>query len=84
MKVTYWVATVVGDRPAFSIRARTKKECEAKRQALGADGYMKPRKIEVYYAGAFDLVCQCLQGLGEDIDQQNTKKPPSRLTRARG
>ena len=34
MKVTYWVATVVGDRPAFSIRARTKKECEAKRQAL--------------------------------------------------
>jgi hypothetical protein len=68
VKVTYWVAPIVGDRPNFSIRERTKKACEAKRRALGVNGYLRPRKIEVHYTDAFDLVCQCLQGLGEDVE----------------
>jgi len=57
-KLTYWVAPS-DDNRAYNIRARTKREAEARRQEWGPEGYEPVRKVEVEYEGAFDLMEQC-------------------------
>ena len=60
--LTYWVAECLDDSKAYSIRAKTKKEAEAKRNANPL-AYDEPRKVSIYYKDAFDLMLVCL---GED------------------
>jgi hypothetical protein len=59
MKLTYWIADCLDDSDVYSIRERTKKECAARRQVLGEQGYGKPRKVTVEYSDGFDLLNQC-------------------------
>jgi hypothetical protein len=62
--LTYWVADCIGDSKAYSIRGRTKKEVQAevRRQNDSGHGgaYGEPRKHEVFYTDAFDLLDFCL------------------------
>lgn len=59
--LTYWVADCLDDRPAYSIRARTRRECEELRQRDGgASAYDKPRKVTIQYRDAFDLARRLL------------------------
>lgn len=60
MKLTYWVADCETDSRAYSLRAKTKRECAEMRARQGAERFAEPRKIEVLYHGAFDLICLAL------------------------
>jgi hypothetical protein len=62
-KLTYWVAAIKDDSPVYSLRAKTRKAVQAMLDETGeADNYDAPRKVEVEYADAFDLMDQCLSG----------------------
>ncbi len=56
MKVTYWKAECLDDHDCYSIRARTKKECTAERNAFRPERFGEPVKIEIEYNNAFELV----------------------------
>ncbi len=60
--LTYWIADNVSGSANYSIRAATRRECEATRQKWGAVGYGPPRKVSVQYRDALDLVDKCLGG----------------------
>jgi hypothetical protein len=60
MKLTYWVAPCLDDSPAYNIRAKTKRDCLAEREARGARSYGEPQKHVIEYDDAFDLMEQCL------------------------
>ena len=65
MKLTYWVATCVGDSAAYSLRGTTRKEVKAKLESAYVEGlekadFEKPHKVTVEYTSAFDLLSQCL------------------------
>lgn len=60
VKLVYWVADIHGDHPSYSIRGKTKREVSAIRSARGEAYYALPRKVEIFYEDAFDLVCQVL------------------------
>ena len=69
MRLTYWTATIIGDNPAYSIRARTKGEAVAERAYRSADFgevYGPVMKVVVEYASGFDLLEQCLSEGGHD------------------
>lgn len=58
-KLVYWICEVRGDSPAYNIRAKSKKEAEARR--LGHEKhYNPPVKHEIFYKDAFDLMDICL------------------------
>jgi hypothetical protein len=59
MKLTYWVAECLDDASCYSIRCKTKREV-VKAAAENPTGYGAPHKVVVEYAGAFDLLTQCL------------------------
>lgn len=61
-KLTYWVCDTRNDSPAYNIRAKSKREAVAKYEAAIANGcsYDKPRKVEMVYRDAFDLMSWCL------------------------
>ena len=63
-KLTYWVALCTDDSELYSIRAKTRRECEAQleKARVGrarAGRYEPPKKVTVEYADAFDLMDQC-------------------------
>lgn len=60
MKLTYWVCVALNDTRAYSIRARTRREAKAQREADGPKRYGRPQKVTVEYKDAFDLVCHAL------------------------
>lgn len=64
MKLTYWIADCWDDAVCYSLRAKTKKECNAlreeKHQQEGRYNYGPPRKVVIEYADGFDLVDQLL------------------------
>lgn len=70
MKLTYWYATMKDDSAAYSIRARTKRECDERRDADGGDARYEPtKKAVVEYADGFELMADCLgegRGCWED------------------
>jgi hypothetical protein len=81
MTLVYWVAHCLTDSPAYSIRAKTRKECYEKLHNGNVDlkNYSEPRKITVEYASGFDLVEQCLGEGGlyeETTDRHNCTSPP--------
>jgi len=59
-KLVYWICDVREDSKAYNIRARTKKEAARLRTAHGAEHYDEPRKFEIVYKDAFDLMITCL------------------------
>ena len=59
-KLVYWICDVRDDSKAYNIRARTKKEAVRKRAQYGAENYDEPRKHELDYRDAFDLMTVCL------------------------
>ena len=65
-KLTYWVAPHLTDSDCYSIRAKTRRECKARREAAGGDQrdidlcYGKPKKVTVEFEDAFDLLEMCL------------------------
>lgn len=66
MKLTYWVATRQDDSPAYSIRARTRRECiervkAAHASGLSRDSFSAPEKVSIEYADAFDLAVKMMQ-----------------------
>ena len=68
--LVYWIAVCKDDRPAYSIRARTRKECMALRERTGSDHekrYTRPVKVTVVYKDAFDLVQNLLGEGGESM-----------------
>lgn len=59
--LTYWVATCMDDARAYSLRAKTRKECRQLLADMGRDdGYSEPHKVTVSYEDGFDLMTQCL------------------------
>ena len=60
MKLKYWIADCLNDHERHSPRARTKKECLAKRaqqaQRNPSHSYGQPRKVAIYYIDRFDLI----------------------------
>ena len=57
--LTYWVATIQREHDAYSIIAKTKKECVAKVSAqYNPEDYLAPVKKTVFYKDAFDLYDQ--------------------------
>lgn len=66
MKLVYWFAPCIDDRPSYSIRERTRR---AAKQAVAAqpESYGPVRKIVVQYKDAFDLLTTVLgEGWMED------------------
>jgi hypothetical protein len=59
-KLVYWVCDVRDDSKAYNIRARTKKEAIRKREENGFENYNEPRKHEISYKDAYDLMDVCL------------------------
>lgn len=57
-KLTYWVCLCKSDSPAYSIRAKTKKDAEKRRNK--SFNYCPAKKVVVEYQDAFDLLCKCL------------------------
>jgi len=68
-KLTYWIADSVADAPCYSIRARTKREVVYMLNRVeNAEQYFgKPRKVQIEFENAFDLLLQCTSegGLNE-------------------
>lgn len=65
MKLIYWVAKAIGEHSCYYIRAKTKKECIELMKQYGEgweNNYEKPKKVEVEFDGAFDLMHKCLYG----------------------
>ena len=65
----YWTAENLNDSRVYNIRARTKREAMAMRDARGPADYGPVRKVEAEYDGVFDLLEQCLgegRGFWED------------------
>jgi len=60
MKLTYWVADCLNDSKCYNLRAMTRKEIQSKRAEYDEGSFGPPRKIEVHYDNALDLVAQCL------------------------
>ena len=58
----YWLARNPREA-AYSVRGRTRQECEEKRAELGAQDLEPPRRVLVTYLNAIDLINKCL---GED------------------
>ena len=58
--LTYWYCTCLDDHIAYGIRAKTKKEATAIREARGVDSFDEPRKNTVHYKDAFDLMTICM------------------------
>lgn len=56
----YWVAPHLTDSSAYSVRAKTKREATALREAWGAADFGPVQKVEVEYDGVFDLLEQCM------------------------
>lgn len=55
LKLKYWVAHCIGDSDAYSIRTKTKKECESVR-SHAPGSFKEPKLVEVEYDSGFDLV----------------------------
>lgn len=55
----YWVCRHKISK-CYSIRAKTKKEAKARREAEGEDNYDAPFIVTIRYKDSFDLVTQCL------------------------
>lgn len=66
MKLIYWVATQNADRPAYHLRAKTKKavqkmiDTQGDPELPGISIYRPPKKVVVEYRDAFHLLNQCL------------------------
>lgn len=58
--LTYWFCAILEDRPCYNIRARTKREAEAKRREEGADNYEAAVKVTVSFRDPFHLLTECL------------------------
>jgi hypothetical protein len=59
-KLVYWVCDIRDDSKSYNIRARTKKEAIRMREEYGVANYDEPRKFEIVYKDAFDLMVVCL------------------------
>ena len=60
----YWVCNSLNDSRVYSFRAKTRRECsqflhDAIEGEWRRKNFSKPVKVEVEYADAFDLLCQC-------------------------
>ena len=63
MKLSYWVAPVKNDNQCYSIRAKTKKEVLAILERTELTQFHEtPRRVEVEYRDAFDLMNACMSG----------------------
>lgn len=61
MKLVYWYAHLLDGPRCYSIRTKTKRECDRLlRECDDPSQYAEPRKIVVEYRNALDLVIQCL------------------------
>jgi hypothetical protein len=63
-KLTYWIAKRTNDSNCYSLRAKTKKECQEQIDKAIADGLDKddfdaPKKVSIEYRDAFDLMLEC-------------------------
>jgi hypothetical protein len=57
MKLTYWKAENLDGRDCYSIRAKTRKDCEKARADSGCpQDFAEPVKVVVEYRDAFHLV----------------------------
>ena len=89
MKLTYWVAKVIGDSPSYNIRARTKKAALAVVAQNNAEDYEPVFKVVVEYASAFDLIDEALSEVGIEWDyigylKRKASDSPKILPRYRG
>jgi hypothetical protein len=66
MKLAYWISQDLDDscrvEELLHIRSPSLKDCEEQAEACGGN-HGKPRKVEVEYDDAFELVTQALNGL---------------------
>lgn len=78
-KLVYWAAKRLDDREAYNIRARTRREAKALREANGGDeSYGPVAKVEVTFTDALDLLRQCLGEGGSLIELDLEGEFPSR------
>lgn len=54
--LTYWVAECLRDSQCYSLRAKTKKECQALKDKDQREIYGHVHKVVVEYRDAFDLM----------------------------
>jgi hypothetical protein len=82
MKLTYWVAKCLNDSDAYSIRTRTKKECEAQKALAWRDDYGPVTKVTVDYSDGFDLMYMCSEESGRwwESDAWPTPTPRETIT----
>ena len=60
MKLTYWVAQCLNESDAYSMRARTRKECVAMlTDDYNPEDYAPPKKVTIEYRDGFDLLLEC-------------------------
>ncbi len=61
-RLVYWVACRLDDSEAYSIRARTRRECVARRAQFEEpdESFGPPHKVIVTYTNAFDLLDRVL------------------------
>jgi len=68
MTLTYWVCPNAQSR-SYSIRARTKAECEYLRKESGIkEDFDPPQKVVIHYKDDFDLLNQLLGEGGREPD----------------
>ncbi len=62
MRLTYWIAQCLNDSDVYSIRTRTKRECDEERAKRdgGANRFGPVKKVEIEYESGFDLLSRCL------------------------
>ena len=67
MKLKYWIADCITDRKS-SIRARTKKACQAQLDSYSGMNFYGEhlRKVTIEYTDAFDLMIQAINRSGLD------------------
>lgn len=60
-KLTYWCCSQEHDSPCYNIRARTRKEANALREAQwNKEKYSKPFKVVAEFKDTFDLIDQAM------------------------
>lgn len=60
MKLTYWYSRCPHDSDVYSIRTKTKKEALEKiSQAYRSEEWPAPRRVNIEYQNAFDLMGLC-------------------------
>lgn len=62
MKLTYWIAEIKNDSPAYNLRGKTRKAVQAELDGGNHDpsNFEAPRKVTVEYRDGFDLLTECL------------------------